>query len=112
MLAAVALVATLGCSSATEPTSAYITGTITSREPWAVGIDDRIEHVPRMLVEETPGGPCERSAWFTLDDATLVKEGALSDLVVGRRVSVWSRGIELTSCPPILYASRVEIRGP
>jgi hypothetical protein len=111
------------CREPTEPHfPPQLRGTITSRASVVVVIQTPTGPAsyssPRMLVEAVPGaGPganCDQAALFAITGDTFVRTttGIRADtslLVLGQRVSVWTYGVLLSSCPMQAHADTVQL---
>jgi hypothetical protein len=123
IVSAAALV--LACAkSPTGPDRPFLRGTITSRASILFGVQDgtgvRLDSIPAMFVDGVgiwpASEPCAAQARFSINGGTQVLRGRVradtGQLRVGRRVTVWSTGVVLESCPPQAYAARVLLEDP
>ena len=75
----VVTVLSAGSDVGVAPSDPFWRGTITSRDPMLVGVQDgsgvRVDSIPRLLLEDPLRWyvePCARRMWFVFDDSTRV----------------------------------------
>ncbi len=98
-----------GCHSVYEPHSAGMTGAIVDRDWVGASVG-----TPNFLVKNEKDA-CgiifsvrSRTSIFRRDSSGALRSGSVSDLTIGKQVTVWSE-VVLDSCPGQSTAERVEI---